>query len=104
MLDDEAEEDYVPDSKLTGPGPRPLEELAREHGGDAGDLNAPEHPTTDLGGAGAGKNRRDSGKSLGREGTGEEYVKSSGLAADGGDFDAAKPGAGREADRAWTFP
>ena len=33
------------------------------------------------------------------EGTGEHWVKSSGTAADGGDFDAAKPGAGREADR-----
>lgn len=32
-------------------------------------------------------------------GTGEQYVKTSGFAADGGDFDAAKPGAGREADR-----
>ncbi|EAQ91375.1 predicted protein [Chaetomium globosum CBS 148.51] len=32
-------------------------------------------------------------------GMGEEYVKSSGLAADGGDFDASRPGAGREADR-----
>ncbi|KAI9749857.1 MAG: hypothetical protein M4579_006703 [Chaenotheca gracillima] len=33
------------------------------------------------------------------EGTGTIYVKSSGMAADGGDFDATKPGAGREADR-----
>jgi len=33
------------------------------------------------------------------KGTGEQYVKSSGLAAEGGDFDATKPGAGREADR-----
>lgn len=33
------------------------------------------------------------------KGTGEKWVKSSGLAADGGDFDATKPGAGREADR-----
>ena len=32
-------------------------------------------------------------------GTGEQYVKSSGLQADGGDFDATNPGAGREADR-----
>lgn len=32
-------------------------------------------------------------------GTGEQYVQSTGLAADGGDFDATKPGAGREADR-----
>jgi len=31
--------------------------------------------------------------------TGERWVKTSGLAADGGDFDATKPGAGREADR-----
>ncbi|CAG8981170.1 hypothetical protein HYALB_00013582 [Hymenoscyphus albidus] len=33
------------------------------------------------------------------EGTGEKYVKSSGMNAEGGDFDAANPGAGREADR-----
>lgn len=32
-------------------------------------------------------------------GTGEKYVKSTGLAAEGGDFDAAAPGAGKEADR-----
>jgi len=32
-------------------------------------------------------------------GTGQEYVKSSGMAAEGGDFDASKPGAGKEADR-----
>jgi hypothetical protein len=32
-------------------------------------------------------------------GTGEKYVKSSGFAAEGGDFDATKPGAGKEADR-----
>lgn len=37
-------------------------------------------------------------------GTGELYVKSTGLAADGGDFDATKPGAGREADRKSLFP
>lgn len=30
-------------------------------------------------------------------------MKSSGLAADGGDFDATKPGAGREADRKFFF-
>jgi hypothetical protein len=34
-----------------------------------------------------------------KKGTGQEYVKSSGLAADGGDFDAANPGAGAEANR-----
>jgi len=34
-----------------------------------------------------------------KKGTGEEYVKSSGVAADGGDFDATNPGAGAEANR-----
>ncbi|KAF2452963.1 hypothetical protein BDY21DRAFT_367374 [Lineolata rhizophorae] len=33
------------------------------------------------------------------QGTGQKYVKSSGLAAEGGDFDATKPGAGAEAGR-----
>lgn len=32
-------------------------------------------------------------------GTGEQWVKSTGLAAEGGDFDATKPGAGKEATR-----
>ena len=32
------------------------------------------------------------------EGTGATYERSSGLAADGGDFDATRPGAGREAE------
>lgn len=48
--------------------------------------------------AGAADEDGPGAKSQG-EGTGEQYVKSSGLAADGGDFDATKPGAGREADR-----
>lgn len=51
--------------------------------------------------------RRDSklgnpgGQEHGKEpkGTGEEWVKTSGVQADGGDFDATKPGAGREAER-----
>jgi len=33
------------------------------------------------------------------QGTGEQWVKTTGIAADGGDFDATKPGAGREANR-----
>jgi len=50
----------------------------------------------------------DRKKSVGQEGggehgkvkgTGEEWVKTSGLAAEGGDFDATLPGAGREANR-----
>lgn len=35
------------------------------------------------------------------KGTGEKWEKSTGLHADGGDFDATRPGAGREADRMW---
>jgi len=33
------------------------------------------------------------------KGTGEQWVKTSGVAAEGGDFDVTKPGAGREATR-----
>ncbi|KAF2014786.1 hypothetical protein BU24DRAFT_221359 [Aaosphaeria arxii CBS 175.79] len=41
----------------------------------------------------------DKAKEAASKGTGEEYVKTSGLQADGGDFDATKPGAGAEANR-----
>ena len=112
-----------PAQKLDGPGPKPLEELARERGGDAGgsgsSLTSPAASTTNASGAGAGAGDKSSSASLGQtskasgagesedepnaeskgEGTGEKYVKSSGLKADGGDFDVTKPGAGREADR-----
>lgn len=37
------------------------------------------------------------------EGTGTKYVESTGLVADGGDFDANRPGAGRDADRKSPF-
>jgi hypothetical protein len=41
----------------------------------------------------------DKGEDGNQEVLGTKYVKSTGLAADGGDFDAAKPGAAKEADR-----
>lgn len=92
--------------KLDGPGPRPLETVAKERGGDAGKV------TKDSSQGGLVKGDSTSGldekeengpqKVSHGEGTGEQYVKTSGLAADGGDFDATKPGAGREADR--KFP
>lgn len=69
----------------SGPGPKPLSEVKKD-GGDAG------------AGAGAGEDDGPQKESHG-EGTGEKYVKSSGMKADGGDFDAANPGAGKEADR-----
>jgi len=77
---------------VTGPGPKPIDAVAREHGGDAGrDKEETTAPSGD-----APKEGEDDAK---EKGTGEQYVKTSGLAADGGDFDATKPGAGREADR-----
>ncbi len=91
--------------KLDGPGPKPLDEVAREHGGDAGKLSRdkgkgiagaeqPSESKEDEEEDEDGPNAKSKG-----EGTGEQYVKSNGLNADGGDFDATKPGAGREADR-----
>jgi len=81
----EAEEAAKVDT--SGPGPKSLEERARESGGDI-----------------SGGNKESSGedgpqKESHGEGTGEKYVKSSGVKADGGDFDAGNPGAGKEADR-----
>jgi hypothetical protein len=70
---------------VSGPGPRTLEEKSKE-GGAAG--------------AGAADEEEDGPQKESRgEGTGEKWVKSSGMKADGGDFDASNPGAGREADR-----
>ncbi|KAG6031413.1 hypothetical protein E4U40_007201 [Claviceps sp. LM458 group G5] len=84
-----------------GPGPKPLAAVAKEHGGDAGNLEAESESKSkgpgsskDASAKAAADNRDEENK-----GTGELYVRTSGLAADGGDFDASRPGAGREADR-----
>jgi hypothetical protein len=66
----------------SGPGPKPLSEV-KKTGESAGDDDGPQ-------------------KESHGEGTGKQYVKSSGLKSDGGDFDAANPGAAKEADR--EFP
>ncbi|KAI0851841.1 hypothetical protein F5Y00DRAFT_259330 [Daldinia vernicosa] len=93
--------------KLDGPGPKPLDEVARDHGGDAGKIQKDKSkplPGDESEGKSSGTSGEDedkdgpNAKSTG-DGTGEKYVKSSGLKADGGDFDASNPGAGREADR-----
>ncbi|KAL8365993.1 hypothetical protein RB595_004666 [Gaeumannomyces hyphopodioides] len=84
---------------VKGPGPKPLDQVAKEHGGDAGNAahddaadGKPQQPP--------GTPKEDEGvKQPESRGSGEKLVKASGLAADGGDFDAANPGAGREADR-----
>ncbi|CAI6085250.1 unnamed protein product [Clonostachys chloroleuca] len=80
-----------------GPGPRPLPVLAKEHNGDAGriddDKNSKENADE------AAKVTPDETSDAGSKAPVQEYVKSTGFAAEGGDFDATKPGAGREADR-----
>lgn len=83
-------------AKVDGPGPKPLDEVARERGGDAGKGVPGGDSKPDSADPSAETAGDDSGKD---KGSGEQYVKSSGLQADGGDFDATKPGAGREADR-----
>jgi len=89
--------------KLDTPGPKPIEQVAREHGGDAGNLGK-DGVEADKGSEKSAKEEKDDDSDGPQttshgEGTGELYVKSSGLKADGGDFDASNPGAGREADR-----
>ena len=79
-------------------GDRPLEEPT----GDQADAVKGEKETTERQQAGeSSAGGQHPGQAGGKtsEGTGEQWVKTSGVAADGGDFDAAKPGAGREADR-----
>ncbi|KXJ97690.1 hypothetical protein Micbo1qcDRAFT_230278 [Microdochium bolleyi] len=88
------------DIKLDGPGPKPLEEVARERGGDAGNISdrkgslvPPRDPNDTSEAPKSDQDRQE------EKGDGTLYVKSSGLKADGGDFDVTQPGAGREADR-----
>lgn len=87
--------------KIDGPGPRPLEQVAKEHGGNAGAIKSGEESGSGSKSSGlaGGLDKVDTEEDRRDSGTGELYVKSSGLAADGGDFDASAPGAGREADR-----
>jgi hypothetical protein len=84
--------------KISGPGPRLVAEVARDHGGDAGLAKPGENRGSKKEGE---EDESDDGpqKTSHGEGTGEKHVKTTGLAADGGDFDATKPGAGAEADR-----
>lgn len=64
-------------SQDIGDGPKPLGEEDSSEGGQ----------------------KESMGSTSTEKGTGTQYVKSSGVAAEGGDFDATKPGAGKEADR-----
>lgn len=82
---------------VTGPGPKDLGALAKEHGGDAGNEETGQSAKSK--GPDSSEKSKDEAKENKEKGTGEEYVKTSGFKADGGDFDATKPGAGMEADR-----
>lgn len=85
--------------KLDAPGPKPLDEVAREHGGDAGVSGESSSGGSSKPAADAEDDDPNNPNAKSQsEGTGEKYVKSTGMQADGGDFDATKPGAGREAD------
>ncbi|KAJ6787615.1 hypothetical protein PWT90_10141 [Aphanocladium album] len=98
--------DDEPDVDVSGPGPRDLSTVAKENGGDAGNSSSEttshtsgnKSSSADAAGGGGAPNELPQDTSD-EKGTGELHVKSSGLQADGGDFDATKPGAGREADR-----
>lgn len=96
-----AEEPEVLDPEnLKGPGPKPVDVVAKEHGGDAG--QSKKEPVQLSAGATNPTPSDDKKAQPGEEaatGTGEGYVKTTGFNADGGDFDATKPGAGKEADR-----
>ncbi|KAM0334053.1 hypothetical protein ACHAQA_001073 [Verticillium albo-atrum] len=94
---DSLAEDPVPDVDLSKPGPKPLEAVAKEHGGDAGNIHTKTpHDAT----SSATKDTSDGPQSESHgQGTGEKHIKTTGFAAEGGDFDAAKAGAASEADR-----
>jgi len=88
--------------ELTGPGPRPLNIVAKEHGGDAGndrEDGAKAAASSSSSSESEAKASTEAAEDSENLGSGQMYVKTSGLAADGGDFDATKPGAGKEADR-----
>ncbi|CAK7203426.1 hypothetical protein SEUCBS139899_006160 [Sporothrix eucalyptigena] len=87
---------------LDGPGPRPIQQVAMEHGGDAGRAHSDELSKGGSSNSNAIADDEDGDKpqtASHGDGTGEKYIRSTGLQADGGDFDAAREGAGREADR-----
>lgn len=79
-----------------GPGPKPVDVVAREHGGDAGAVDKPALATDDVTTTAKDDDKKDDES---KKPAGQEVVHASGFAAEGGDFDASNPGAGKEADR-----
>jgi len=82
---------------------RPVEEQEKGQQGAEKPLADPNSDRTKKEGVVGGISHVGGGESLQKEsvgeGTGEKYIKSSGEKADGGDFNAANAGAGKEADR-----
>lgn len=97
--DTRAPEDENTQVDIKGPGPRPLNVVAKEHGGDAGRDHEASPKTSESSSSSGASEAKDVVDDSDSKGSGQMYVKASGLAADGGDFDATKPGAGKEADR-----
>ncbi|KAG6014042.1 hypothetical protein E4U54_005909 [Claviceps lovelessii] len=85
------------EKQLAGKGPKPLATVAKENGGDAGNVHTESKAKAKANTSESSKKSNE--KDAQEKGTGEKLVKTSGLAADGGNFDATKPGAGKEADR-----
>jgi hypothetical protein len=125
---DQQQQDSSPDNKgmasqIAGEGKHPQTEEERQEMAAKGEL--PKIPGDQSGeplhvhdgddakadpsaGSEEEEGKPDRSTSTGQEGGGEhgkekgmgtKYVRSTGMAADGGDFDATKPGAGREANR-----
>ncbi|TGO14486.1 hypothetical protein BTUL_0052g00240 [Botrytis tulipae] len=65
--------------------PTDLQPLGSKSSSPSSSPEKPENPTSESTATGTG--------------TGEKHIRSSGLVAEGGDFDATRPGAGKEADR-----
>lgn len=106
--------DDVDTSSSSGPGstsvlghePRTIVDIAKSNGGDAGRdgsnesvNNRPSEGASKFTSEGAGLGSTSGKEDQDRKEEAVEPVHATGLAADGGDFDATKPGAGLEADR-----
>ncbi|OBT60596.1 hypothetical protein VE03_10042 [Pseudogymnoascus sp. 23342-1-I1] len=85
-----------PGTSAAGAGAAGAGAATGDTAGEGAALGRRQSLTAHLPGAPGGEGMR---RTSGAEGTGEQWVKSSGMRADGGDFDASAPGAGREAER-----
>jgi len=85
-------------AQRTQGGDRPMDDPSDQKKPSTSEGGAPKPLSGGASGGADGGMKPDPGHGTG-EGTGERYEKSTGVQAEGGDFDATRPGAGREADR-----